>query len=133
MIEDLVALVNKHDAEGMISFYTEDVEYVDVAMPANSTIGSANYKNLFYDYFSTFPDLHNELEQIICSEDGLWATAVYTLTGSHEENGDDEYSERKSFSIKTVSIFERQGDRFKSETQYWDKLSLYRQLGWNLE
>jgi steroid delta-isomerase-like uncharacterized protein len=66
---------NKHDVDGMASFYTSTIKVNDVPM------GSAAVAAQFPPLFSAFPDWHWEIRHLVV--DGDYIAGHFAVTGTH--------------------------------------------------
>jgi predicted ester cyclase len=66
---------NKHDVDGMASFYTSTIKVNDVAMDAAAVAAQ------FPPLFSAFPDWHWEMRHVVA--DGDYIALHFTVTGTH--------------------------------------------------
>jgi steroid delta-isomerase-like uncharacterized protein len=122
---ELVAL-NAQDVEGVLSFYTDDVVFVDVSLP-QPIVGKAAMREFMQGLYAAFPDAH--VEPITIFGEGSHVAAEYELIGTHLGSIERETPTAKTFRVPAVSVYEYDGALFTRETFYWDSASMRSQLG----
>lgn len=75
MIKDYYGAWNSHDVDGILSYFTDDCVYEDLAFGVINH-GKKELKDFFSDAFATMPDLRLELKSLFFSGDWVgheWA------------------------------------------------------------
>ena len=130
VVNQWFALAHTRDFPSLRGMYTTDATYVR----ANST---SNGHDEIVEYLAglktSFPDHDACIDAIVVAPDA--ATVEWTETGSHTTPYDTGAAgviapTGKSFDAKIVDIFRFEGDRIKSQHEYFDRLGLLSQLGW---
>jgi len=119
-------VLSNQDVEGVLSFYSEDVIFIDVSMdePLSGKPAMRDFMRGMYDAFS---DLRAENVNVF--GDDRFVAAEYDLVGTNDGPLDGRPPTGKTFRLQAVSVYEARGDIFVRETFYWDSLTLARQLG----
>jgi steroid delta-isomerase-like uncharacterized protein len=117
--KDLTAAWNSHDVEKILSFYTEDVVYEDVAM-AKINHGKDELRAFIKEFFAFAPDFKLELKSIIVSGDRFCIEGIFG--GTFQPTG-------KSFSIRGATVGELRDGKIKRNSDYYDGSSLMGQSG----
>jgi steroid delta-isomerase-like uncharacterized protein len=78
-------------------------------------------------YFTAFPELHYEIEDLVASGDKVVARVV--MTGTHEGDYDGAAGSGKTFVVDEVDIFDVVDGRISGYRIVWDELGFRRQLG----
>ena len=119
-------VLNTQDVEGVLSFYTDDVVFVDVSLP-DPVIGKPAMREFMRALYAAFPDAH-AVPRTIFGE-GFLVAAEYELVGTHLGSMDGEQPTGKVFRVPAVSVYEYDGELLTRETFYWDSASMRNQLG----
>jgi steroid delta-isomerase-like uncharacterized protein len=125
-VRDEIADLSRQDLEAVLAFYTEDVYFEDVSMPA-PCLGKAAMREFMADFYRAFPDLRIEIRNVIGS--GSLVAAEYDLLGTHLGQFMGQPPTGRTFRIPVVSIYEHDGSLLTRETVYYDSASLLTQLG----
>jgi len=124
----MIAAWNSHDVDRIASYYTEDCIHEDVAM-GSKFYGQAELKVGITPLFAACPDFKMELKALF-SVAG-WSALEWVMSGT--QVGDFENlgipATGKGFSIRGASIIEFKDDRISRNTDYWNLISMLKQLG----
>ena len=124
-----LAAWNRHDGEGVASFFTEDGVYTDQALgrrhegrEAIAGFVTSTEEELSTDYRFTLLDAF---------QSGDRYALVWTFGGTNDRPNPNPPlpATGKQFSVKGVSIGRLAGDRINENTDYWTLLELLTQLG----
>ena len=105
---------NSHDVERILTFYTDDILFEDVALE-QIKVGKQDFRQALQEFFATFSDIHIEIKSFIDVED--MAGGEWVMTGVRTDTG-------KSFSIQGVSVFEFQEGKIARNSEYYNPASL---------
>lgn len=119
-------VLSGQDVEGVLSFYSDDVVFIDVSM-AEPLRGKPAMRAFMRGMYDAFSDLRAENVNVF--GDDVFVAAEYDLVGTNDGPLDGQPPTGKSFRLQAVSVYEARGDIFVRETFYWDSLTLARQLG----
>jgi len=118
--------VSSQDVEKILSFYTDDCIYEDVAI-GKICHGKEEIRAFLMEVFKAFPDFKVETKSFfasgdhVCIEVVISGTYMGNIPGFPPANG-------KSFSVRAAHICELRGGKAMRVTDYYDMASLMRQL-----
>lgn len=121
-----LAVLSKQDVEGVLSFYSDDVVFVDISQ-VEPLVGKVAMRDFMRGMYEAFPDLR--VDNINAFGDDTYVAAEYDLLGTNLGPFDGQPPTGKSFRVQAASVYEARGETFVRETFYWDSASLLRQLG----
>ncbi len=113
---------NVHDADKVVTFYTDDVVYEDVTYGIVAH-GSSELHKLVTDFLASVPDL--KLEVASCSADKTRGSVEWTFSGTDKGL----YKTGKKFSVRGASRFELRNGKFSSNRDFYDSATVMRQVG----
>jgi steroid delta-isomerase-like uncharacterized protein len=125
-IKELMQAWTSHDVEKVLSFYTDDCAYEDVASGKVSH-GKEELRAFSKENFTTAPDLKIELKSLIASGDHL--AMEWVMSGTQTGKLGNLPATGKSFSVRGVSISELKDGNIQHNIDYCDGASIMRQLG----
>jgi steroid delta-isomerase-like uncharacterized protein len=119
---------NSHDIEKLLSFFTDDCVYEDLAT-AVVKHGKDELRDLLKDLFVSIPDVQLEFKSIFRS--GGWAAMEWVMSGTYtgHSNIAKIAPTGKSFSVRAASILELRGDKISRNSDYWNFASFRQQIG----
>lgn len=125
----LIAAINAHDADDVVTFYAPDAVIVS---PLGMAEGREQIHWYFQQLFLAFPDIHDAPQREDVAADTV--VAEWTVTATHAGPlllpGGTEIEptgRRITWSAVAVSIIEN--DMIVTSRIYYDQWALYRQLG----
>lgn len=121
-----LAVLSEQDVDGVLSFYSDDVVFVDISMD-EPLVGKPAMREFMEGLYEAFPDLR--VENVNAFGDDVHVAAEYDLLGTNDGPFDGQPPTGMSFRVQAVSVYEARGGTFVRETFYWDSASLLRQLG----
>ena len=95
--------------------------------PGPDGIDRASLVAVLEYYFTAFPDLHYELEDLVA--DGDKVVVRVKMTGTHKGDYDGAPGSGKTFAVDEVDIFTVVDGRISGYRIVWDELGFRRQLG----
>jgi steroid delta-isomerase-like uncharacterized protein len=121
-VKQAFAAWNSHDPDKVVTFYTEDVVYEDVAY---STVnhGSSELRKFAAGFLEAVPDL--KLEVVSSSVHNGHGVAEWVLSGTDKGL----YKTGKKFSVRGASVFEMRGRKCSSNKDFYDLATIMRQVG----
>ncbi len=125
-IDDWAAAWSSSDADKVVALFTDDCVYEDVTMGIVNR-GKQELKSFAKTFLSAFPDMKCELQTRFVS--GTLGSAEWTLSGTHTGDAPGLPATNKSFSLRGASVFELQGDKIRRCSDYWDMVTLLKQIG----
>ena len=106
----------------------EDIVHPDYVYrtPDQKLCGREALKELFTAYQRALPDLHIEIDDLICTEDT--AVMLFTLSGTHENELMGIQATGNYVNIKGMTLSYFENDQISEEWEFLDQLNLFRQL-----
>jgi len=126
LIGDYLAAWNSHDTKKLLSFFTDDCVYEDVALGVLKR-GKKELSDFINESFTGFPDLKFELRG--CYFSAEWACREWVMTGTHSGDLPKLRATGRNISVRGAGISEVKGDKISRHTDYCDLVTLMRQLG----
>jgi len=126
MYRNLYEAWNTHDIEKILAYLTDDIAYEDM-VAARVMHGKAELRIFIMETFTAFPDFKLDLESFFASGD--WIGAEWVMSGTFKGEAFGLKPTGKSFSVRGASITELRGDKVKRNTDYYDGITLMRQMG----
>jgi steroid delta-isomerase-like uncharacterized protein len=101
----------------------------DFALPPDTegALDRQGLKAVLEYYFSAFPDLHYEIEDLVVEGDRV--VARLTMSGTHEGDYDSQPGSGKQFAVEEVDLINLRDGRITGYRIVWDELGFRRQLG----
>jgi len=127
MMNDYMAAWNSHDMERILSFFTDDLVYEDVAL-GKVIRGKKELKDFISSMLVDFPDFRFEVKSGFNTIDRSAGEWVMTGTFAHSSTP-GVLATGKSFSLRGASIMEFRGGKISRNTDYWNMASFLQQVG----
>lgn len=125
VIAEYVGSWNKHDIEGVMSYFTEDLVYEDQPT-AHICNGMADMKAYLEKSFTTTRDLSFIVTSVSGGEDHItWEWRMLGTLVSLENQA----SEPPKMDVRGISLTRFRGEKIEKNTDYWDLPSMLLQLG----
>ncbi len=129
VVQQYLAAWNAHDAAKAASYFDEKVSYYDASV-GKPTVGKAEAKAAVIDNFMTAaPDLKWVMrgDPIVS---GNKVSFEWTFSGNNTGAwADGTKATNKSFSFDGASVFVIENNAIKQQSDYYDALGFYKQLG----
>jgi steroid delta-isomerase-like uncharacterized protein len=125
-LNDYVAAWNSHDTEKIVSFYTDDIVYEDVAL-GQIKRGKEELRALDNYYFAAFPDVNFEVKSSFISGD--WSASEWVMSGTHKGDMPGLPATGKRFSIRGTSVAELKEGKIKRISHYYNWMDFLQQIG----
>ncbi|MGA2965707.1 MAG: ester cyclase [Terriglobales bacterium] len=120
--EKWIAAWNSHDPEKLLSAFTSDVFYEDVAFGEVSH-GSAELRKFAASEFEAVPDL--KIEMLRASVHNGHGTIEWSFSGTDK----DMFKTGKKFSVRGVSVIDVREGKISRSLDYYDAATIMRQVG----
>jgi steroid delta-isomerase-like uncharacterized protein len=127
MMDDYKLAWNSHDVKKIISFFTDDGVYEDVATGKVSK-GKKEITDYLNSFFIDFPDLKLELKSLFAADDWGGSEIVSTATHAHSSTPGIPTT-GKVFSIRGATIFQLHKGKISRQSEYYDQVSFLKQVG----
>ena len=121
-VQQAFAAWSSHDPDKVVSYYTEDVVYEDVAYGAVNH-GRVELRRFAAGFMEAVPDLR--LEVVSSSIHNGHGVAEWVLSGTDKGL----YKTGKKFSVRGASVFEMRGGKCSSNKDFYDLATIMRQVG----
>jgi steroid delta-isomerase-like uncharacterized protein len=126
-IDNEEAAWSSHDVERLLSFYTDDCVYEDLAV-GKVNHGKEELRAFCKQGFTAFPDFKIETKSLFASGNRVCIEGI--ISGTHKGNIPGfPPATGKMFSVRAAHICELRGDKAFRVTDYYDLASVMRQLG----
>ena len=112
---------NKHDLDGMASFYKPTMKVNDVPMDRAAVAAQ------FPPLFSAFPDWHWEIRNLVV--DGDYIAGHFTVTGTHRGAFQGIEAAGRRVTVSEFTIYHLEDDKFAEVWDLADMDALMRQIG----
>jgi steroid delta-isomerase-like uncharacterized protein len=126
LIGDYLAAWNSHDTKKVLSFFTEDIVYEDVAVGVVKR-GKKELNDFIDEFFTGFPDLKFEVRNHFFSMER--SCREWVMTGTHSGDLPKLPATGRTIKVRGAGISEVKGDKISRHTDYYDMVTLLRQLG----
>ena len=117
-----IAAWNSHSPDKMISSFTDDVFYEDVAF-GEASHGSAELRKFAASEFEGVPDL--ELKLLRANIHGGHGTMEWVFSGTDK----GVFKTGKKFSVRGVSVIDVRGGKIARCLDFYDSATIMRQVG----
>jgi steroid delta-isomerase-like uncharacterized protein len=118
---------NGHDPDGVAACYTEDADFIDVALP-EPLRGRAAIRDAAAGYMAAFSDLRLEVGEPMIS--GGRVAQEWTATGTHDGDLMGMPATGRRVTVHGCGVDELGEDGlFRRGANYWNVASLMQQLG----
>ncbi len=121
-MQQAFAAWNSHDPDKVVTYYSEDVVYEDVAYGAVNH-GRDELRKFAAGFIEAVPDL--KLEVVSSSIHNGHGVAEWVLSGTDKGL----YKTGKKFSVRGASVFEMRGGKCSSNKDFYDLATIMRQVG----
>ncbi len=122
LAEKWIAAWNSHNPDKMLSLFTDDIVYEDVAFGEVSH-GSTELRKFAASEFEGVPDL--ELKLLRANIHDGHGTIEWIFSGTDK----DVYKTGKKFSVRGVSVIDMRDDKIFRNLDFYDSATLMRQVG----
>ena len=127
VMEDYLLAWNSHDVDKIISFFTDDGIYEDVAHGIVNH-GKKEIASYLNTSFTDFPDLKIEVKNVITT--GEWKVFEIVTSGTHVHSSRHEIpATGKAFSVRAVSIFKTDKGKISQQSEYYNYATVLQQVG----
>ena len=126
MVKNYLAAVNSHDVDKILSFFTDDCVYEDVAV-GKLNRGKQEVKAFVNRWYVLSHDLNFELTSVFSAGD--WAATEWIMSGTHTGEVLGIPATNKRFSLRGATIIELRTGRISRNSDYWNLASFLQQIG----
>jgi steroid delta-isomerase-like uncharacterized protein len=126
VIKGYIAALNRHDADEIARFVTEDFHNEHTSARGHSLVGRRAYRERLDSFLAAFANLHYDIEDLIVEEDR--AAAAYTMTYDWLGQGPP----GRHVEIRGIFRFRVAGQKIAHRVDYWDSREVERQIAAHL-
>ena len=122
LAEKWIAAWNSHNPDKMLSLFTDDIVYEDVAFGEVSH-GGAELRKFFLSEIEGVPDL--ELKLLRANIHGGHGTIEWEFSGTDK----DVFKTGKKFTVRGVSVIDLRNGKISRNLDFYDVATIMRQVG----
>jgi len=127
IVHEYLVAWNTHDSEKLLSFFTDDCIYEDVAL-GRLERGKEQVGSLLKSIFVDVPDFKMEVKSAFGSGD--WGAGEWIMTGTFVHSSVPTVpATGKSFAVRGATILELRYGKISRNTDYIDLPTFLRQIG----
>lgn len=126
-IQDEDAAMSSHDVEKILSLYSDECVYEDLAI-GKINKGKEEIRSFLIAGFTAFPDFKVEIKSFFGSNDRICIEGIISGTYKGDIPGLPPANE-KSFAVQSAHIVTLSNDKAIHVTDYYDNATVMRQLG----
>ena len=127
MLENYFIAWNSHDVERILSFFTEDCLYEDVALK-RIVRGKTELRALLESVFADIAGFKMEIKSVFSA--GSWGASEWTMSGRFVHSNDPMLTATgNSFLVRGATVFELSDRKISRNTDYLDLTGFLRQVG----
>ena len=126
ILDDWATAWSSHDADKILSLFTDDCVYEDVTFAAINR-GKKELRAFAEGVFAGVPDLKIELTAGFVA--GTWGVMEWVMSGTHKGDFPGMPATGKRFSTRGVTILELEAGKIRRNSDYWDAATVMRQVG----
>jgi steroid delta-isomerase-like uncharacterized protein len=127
MLENYFTSWNSQDVEGILSFFTDDCLYEDVALK-RIVRGKSALRALLESVFVDIAGFRMEIKSVFSA--GSWGASEWTMSGRFVHSSDPVLTATgKSFLVRGATFFELSNGKISRNTDYLDLTEFLKQVG----
>ena len=127
MLENYFKAWNNHDVERILSFFTDDCFYEDVALK-RIVRGKTELRALLVSVFTDIAGFKMEIKSVF--SEGSWGAGEWIMSGRFVHSSDPLLTATgKSFLVRGATVFELSNGKISRNTDYLDLTGFLRQVG----
>ena len=126
MFREYAAAWSTHDVEKMLSFFTDDCAYENLAR-SQTYNGKDEVRAWAKASFDAMPDFRLDIKSLFASGD--WLACEWVMTGTQTGSLPNLPATGKSFSVRGSTIAELKNGKIWRNSDYWDVATFLGQLG----
>lgn len=125
--ESYIDAWNRHDAAAVAGFFAEDASYTDVALGESLTGREAIAR--FVEGAAGTVSSDYSVEKVYGLSTDTGYALEWIMKGTHDRSSPQVPATGRRFSLRGVSVGEREGGRIRRNTDYWNLTELLVQVG----
>jgi steroid delta-isomerase-like uncharacterized protein len=126
MLEEWTVAWAAHDMSRLLALFTDDCVYEDVALGVVNH-GKDELKKYGEEFFVAMPDVNFVLDSKVAG--GAFAGVEWTMTGTQTGDYPEMPATGRSCTVRGASVLELRDGLFSRCSDYYDMLTLLKQLG----
>jgi steroid delta-isomerase-like uncharacterized protein len=126
VVKQLVDCWNEREVNTLMQFYTADFEGTDIAQ-SQTYKGREGLQQMLGRYFSAFPDLHFEIEEVII--EGERTALSWTSRGTHLGKIMNIPPTGRTVNVRGMTLLKFVDGQVQQATFLWDVAGLLRGIG----
>lgn len=121
-----MAAYNSRDPEAAAALYDDNV--TNVQLPWGKPVqGREAMRATYVKVFQAFPDIRVEVENLL--EEGPWVAVEWRFNGTMRGEFAGRPPNNRAFSMRGCEIFQVVDGKIRVQHGYWDKATMFDQLG----
>jgi steroid delta-isomerase-like uncharacterized protein len=126
LVDEMMAALNSHDVERLVSLFTTDYEGIDVnqALPQR---GRGEARMSLENYFAAFPDLRMVEHETVISSDR--AAVCWKARGTHSGSIMHIPPTGKEVEVRGATLLYIDGTQINRAVSIWDVAAMLREIG----
>ncbi|WP_435064860.1 ester cyclase [Halobaculum sp. EA56] len=124
-IERAMETFNEHDLDQHMAAFADGATFVDPVL--DGEVSGENHRRYLAEVIEAFPDIHQEVDQVLCAGDPTVIES--TFRGTHEGEIEGIPPTGNSVAVPLVSIISVSDEGITSWRDYWDQQTFRDQLG----
>ena len=126
MFREYLAAWNTHDLDKIVSFFTDDCVYENLAR-GQTYRGKDELKAWATMSFDAIPDFKLDVTSLFAS--GEWVACEWVMSGTQSGAIPGLPATGKSFSVRGSTVAQLKDGKIMRNADYWDVMTFLRQLG----
>lgn len=126
LLDEWAAAWSSHDMDRVTALFTDDCTYEDVTLGVVNR-GKEELRQFGNGFLAAMPDVKFPLHSKVVGQDR--AALEWTMTGTQTGALGDLPATGKSCTVRGSSVLEVRDGRFSRCSDYWDMMTLLKQLG----
>ena len=120
--------LNRHDTVQLAGMYTADAEFESPNWEGKKT-GPAAIRTIYYRYFSSTPDLSQQITHIAANDTCLLIEYLSQGTLLNPENNTPDYMRGKKYRLENCTRMTIRNGKITRQKTYFDQVSFLKQVG----
>ena len=126
VVKHLIDCWNEHEIDALLPLYAPDFEGTDLAQ-AQAYKGREGIQEMLGRYFTAFPDLHFDVDEVIL--EGERAALSWTSSGTHLGKIMNIPPTGRAIKVRGMTLLKFVGGQVQQATFLWDVAGLLRDIG----
>lgn len=123
-----INILNKHDTIALASLYSDSVQLESPNWEGIRT-GLAVVKETYSRYFTSTPDMQQEITDIIATDSTIVIEYTFRGTLLNPEKNTPEYMRGKKYNLSACTVMSIRKGKITKQQTYFDQVSFLRQVG----